>query len=173
MRLSKLETLQARETFQAVALETVLKAATDAQHKQAKKRDITISTAKTTLIVPGDQAALNQLVTILLDNALKYSPNGSAIAVAVSQAGQQAVITITDQGKGIDPASLAHVFDRFYRADNSRGSDGYGLGLSLAKMITELHGGAIALTSQGGKGTVATIKLPLATTTPAQPQLTT
>jgi two-component system sensor histidine kinase CiaH len=166
LRLSQLETLQARETFQAVALQNVFKAAIGAQDKQATKRHITIHQAKTSLSVQGDQAALCQLITILLDNALKYSPNGSTITVGTSQVGQQAVITITDQGKGIDPASLAHVFNRFYRADDSRGSDGYGLGLSLAKMITDLHEGTIGLASQVHKGTVATIKLPLAGTRP-------
>jgi two-component system sensor histidine kinase CiaH len=165
LRLTQLESSHARETFQAVALQSVITSAMKAQQKQADKRNITVKSSTTKLKTQGDEAALTQLVTILLDNALKYSPSHSSVTVAVQAAGRNALITVTDQGNGIDAVSLPHIFDRFYRADNARtkdGSAGYGLGLSLAKMIIDLHGGSIALTSSIGKGTVATVELPLA-----------
>jgi two-component system sensor histidine kinase CiaH len=165
LRLSQLESHHARETFQAVPLKTVVASAIKALQKQADKRHISIKTTGKTLKAQGDEAALTQLVTILLDNALKYSPSGSKITVDTQAANRQVLLTVTDQGNGIDPASLPHIFDRFYRADNARskdGSEGYGLGLSLAKMITDLHDGSIALTSTLGKGTTATVKLPMA-----------
>ncbi len=170
LRLAKLESSQARETFQAVSLTKVIKAAAAAQDKHATERQQTIATTNTSVKVQGDEAALTQLITILIDNALKYSSNGSAIEINARSANKnQAVVTVTDHGNGIDPASLPHIFDRFYRADSSRGSDGYGLGLSLAKMITNLHEGTIELTSSVGKGTTATVKLPLAISKVAAP----
>jgi len=164
LRLAKLESSQARESFQAVSLSTVVKEAAAAQQKHAVKRKQAINVTSKAVSVDGDEAALIQLVTILIDNALKYSANGASVTVHAQPAdNKQAIITVSDSGNGIDPSSLPHIFDRFYRGDSSRGSDGYGLGLSLAKMITDLHQGSIELTSNQGKGTIATVKLPLST----------
>lgn len=111
----------------------------------------------------GDPDRLRQLVLILVDNALKYTPAGGRVAVALRRNGRTAEMNVQDTGVGIPPEDLPHVFQRFYRADPARGRDpgGTGLGLPIAKWIAEQHGGSITLESAPGHGTLATVHLPL------------
>ena len=114
-------------------------------------------------MVSGDRDSLVQLLVILLDNAVKYSPPGKTIEVSSQRQGDQVVFSVKDQGAGIERSALDHVFDRFYRADSSRtkaNTEGYGLGLSIAKMIADLHEGTITLTSRLDHGTTAVVALP-------------
>ncbi len=109
-------------------------------------------------IVVGNKDALTELVTILLDNAFKYSPKGSEVSVKV----KDGTIEVHDNGIGISKEDLPHIFDRFFRADSSRSkikADGYGLGLSIAKSIAELHHGTIGVESKVGKGTTFKVEL--------------
>jgi two-component system, OmpR family, sensor kinase len=114
--------------------------------------------------VRGDEDRLKQLLLIVLDNALKYTPAGGTVAVALRQSGDMAEIAVRDTGVGIPEGDLPHVFERFYRADPARGRDpgGTGLGLPIAQWITRQHGGDIAIASRSGAGTGVTIRLPLA-----------
>ncbi|WP_158531636.1 MULTISPECIES: hybrid sensor histidine kinase/response regulator [unclassified Meiothermus] len=111
----------------------------------------------------GDRDYLKQLALILLDNALKYTPPGGKVHLALLHQGGHAELRVSDTGNGIAPQDLPHVFERFYRADQSRRRDpgGSGLGLSIAKWIVEQHGGKIRLESELGKGTTAIVWLPL------------
>lgn len=106
--------------------------------------------------VSGNEDALVELVTVLVDNAVKYSPKGKTVEVRTKSGG---IIEVEDHGMGISEADLPHIFDRFYRSDKSRGTDGYGLGLSIAKSIVELHKGKITVNSKAGKGTVFTVTI--------------
>jgi signal transduction histidine kinase len=118
---------------------------------------------KKPLLIQGNEAALDELWMILCDNAIKYSPADSKITVTGSTNGRQARITIKNGGDGISPDDIEHIFDRFYRADKSRTSNnfsGYGLGLSLAKKIVELHHGTISASSTPGKTTSFVVILP-------------
>lgn len=99
------------------------------------------------LKVNANKASIEELLTILVDNALKYSPDKSKIDIRLSQHGKQALFEITNKGKGISPVDLPHIFDRFYRADQSRSTDGTGLGLSLAKKIVGMIGGELSVSS--------------------------
>jgi two-component system OmpR family sensor kinase len=113
--------------------------------------------------VRGDRDHLKQLVLILLDNAIKYTPEGGVVRLAL-QAGQgQACLTVSDTGIGIPPEDLPHIFERFYRADpaRSRNKGGSGLGLSIARWIIERHGGEVEVDSQAGRGTTVMVRLPL------------
>src|SRR5215203_2919962 len=113
--------------------------------------------------VPGDPDRLHQLVMILLDNAIRHTPPGGRIRVAVaSTADGQARIAVRDEGEGIAPEHLPHLFERFYRADGARGrsSGGTGLGLAIAQAICRAHGGDITVTSAPGKGTTFLVTLP-------------
>lgn len=115
------------------------------------------------IFIDGDQTTIGDLMSILLDNAVKYSPTDSVIEVKVSSNGRHCKMSITNQGDGIDKADIPRVFDRFYRGEKSRSSiktPGYGLGLPLAKRIVQLHDGAISVTSAAGKQTVFTVQLP-------------
>lgn len=113
--------------------------------------------------VRGDEDRLKQMLLILLDNALKYTPSGGRVAVALSRVGAEAEVVIKDSGVGIPEKDLPHVFERFYRADPARGRDpgGTGLGLPIARWIVEQHGGQITIASQADEGATVTVRLPL------------
>jgi signal transduction histidine kinase len=101
-------------------------------------------------VVYGNEMALKDLIKILVDNALQYSPAESLITINITRQDQSAKFVITNLGHGIEPNKLPHIFDRFYRADSSRtdtGHKSYGLGLSLAKRIVELHDGQLSASS--------------------------
>lgn len=121
-------------------------------------------TALEPVIVPGDPDRLKQLLLILLDNAVKYTPPSGQVTVGLRRRDREIELTIRDTGIGIEPADLPRVFDRFYRADHARRRNpgGAGLGLSIAHWIVREHGGAIVLVSAPAQGTIATVRLPLA-----------
>ncbi|SDW76079.1 His Kinase A (phospho-acceptor) domain-containing protein [Lachnospiraceae bacterium KHCPX20] len=102
--------------------------------------------------VTGNQAQLTQLTSILMDNAVRHG-TGSEIELSLKHQGHTAVLSVANDGDEIPPEKLEHLFDRFYRVDEARNSDGhhYGLGLSIAKAVAEKHGGSIAVSSQDGK----------------------
>lgn len=109
--------------------------------------------------VIGDYDRLRQLFIIFLDNALKYSPEGTRVTVSVH--GQEPVaIMIQDQGAGIPAEELPYIWDRFYQMDRSREAAGSGLGLAIAKRLIELHRGSVVVSSAVGEGTAFTIRLP-------------
>jgi two-component system, OmpR family, sensor kinase len=112
----------------------------------------------------GDPDRLKELLVILLDNALKYTPPGGEVTLELARHSRMVAVTVRDTGIGIPPDDLPHVFDRFYRADPARARDpaSTGLGLAIAKWIVGEHGGSITLTSDPGQGTTVTVRLPLA-----------
>jgi signal transduction histidine kinase len=115
------------------------------------------------LCVLGDELRLEQVLQNLLQNAVKYSPGGGTILLQTRRMGQQVEIDIVDSGIGIPPESIPHLFDRFYRANNSKTQHiaGVGLGLYVVKEITSLHGGTIEVKSNPEQGSTFTIRLPL------------
>jgi signal transduction histidine kinase len=116
----------------------------------------------------ADPDRIQQTLLILLGNALKHTPPGGRVVVRVCQHGTDVLLEVEDTGTGIEPEHLAHIFDRFYRADRarSRGEGGTGLGLAIAKTLVEAHHGALSVSSTPGTGTRATVRLPL---TPGAP----
>ncbi len=112
--------------------------------------------------VVADKGLIKQALRILIDNAIKYTDPGGNITVLASQNGENAKLTVSDDGIGISPENLPKIFDRFYRADESRtrSTGGAGLGLSIAKWITSRHGGQMEVLSREGIGTRITIVLP-------------
>lgn len=134
--------------------------------KSAAAKQITIDISGSSAITQGDPTSLIELVAVLIDNALKYSPAKSKLKIVTSQSKNQVMITVKDEGIGIKASDLPHIFDRFYRADTSRSKeqvDGYGLGLSLAKHITEAHNGVIEVSTVPGEGSTFIVKLPRVT----------
>ncbi len=163
LRLTQLEADELQQQFHKIHSQEIVLRAIDQVSKIAQHRKIEIDETIKDSIVLGDKESLQQVLVILLDNAIKYSANDSKISITVMHKNNQAVWVIKDEGKGIDPKSLEHVFDRFYRADMSRNKsqkEGYGLGLSIAKMIVDIHSGNIVIESQPGEGTTATIIIP-------------
>jgi len=113
--------------------------------------------------VRGNADQLHQLVVILVDNALRYTPEGGRVTVDARRVDGSAVVAVSDTGIGIDPDALEHVFERFYRADEARtrAFGGSGLGLSIAEQLVTGHGGRIAAESTPGRGSTFTVSLPL------------
>ncbi|HEY3111514.1 MAG TPA: ATP-binding protein [Chloroflexota bacterium] len=115
-------------------------------------------------LVEADPDRLQQVLLILLDNAIKHTPSGGRVTVEVRADDGQASVVVADTGEGIAPEHLPRVFERFYRADaaRSREAGGTGLGLAIAKSLIDAHGGSLTLASAPGAGTRATIRLPTA-----------
>lgn len=127
---------------------------------QAKKISIDATVGKQKAIANAD--VLTDVIVILLDNAIKYSPAKSTITVSAKEQGKYIAFQVADTGHGIDPVDLPHIFDRFYRADTSRSKsnvEGHGLGLSIAKRSVEAMNGSISVVSEVDKGTTFTIRL--------------
>ena len=108
----------------------------------------------------ADQLLFRRALSNLLENALRHTPDGGRITVAIAGSPDETRIVVRDTGAGIAPEHLARVFDRFYRADASRSSEGTGLGLALVKSIAELHGGAVSIASEMNAGTSVTLRFP-------------
>lgn len=148
---------------QSIYLKNILTEAASKLTPLAKRKKISISLKLSPVQVLGERSSLTELFVILMDNAIKYSNSNSAITVSVSRSGSKAVIAVKDRGIGIAEEDINNVFDRFYRADKSRsGTDGHGLGLSIAKKIVESHSGSISVQSKLNKGSTFTVTLPVA-----------
>lgn len=127
------------------------------------KQKFTISIQPKSLRMITDKNSLSELISIFLDNAVKYTNSGGEIILTAKKQKKKILIEVQDSGIGISEEDLLHVFDRFYRADNARtknGSTGYGLGLSMAKKITDQLKGKIEVKSDVGRGTIFTVILP-------------
>ena len=111
----------------------------------------------------ADKSKLRQVIYNLLDNAIKYTQDGGAIELQTLRSGRDLLFVVSDNGPGIKPEHLTHIFDRFYRVDKarSRESGGTGLGLSIVRQIVTLHGGTIRAESAEGEGTSFIVELPL------------
>jgi signal transduction histidine kinase len=113
------------------------------------------------VVAEVDRERVYQVLGILLDNAVKYTPAGGSVTASVARSGEVATLTVRDTGVGIDARHLPRIFDRFYRADEARSAGGSGLGLAIARQIVERHGGEIAVASEPGEGTTFTVTLPV------------
>lgn len=161
--LALAKTAKNEELMDEVALQKAIDEAIQRVSKVANAKKIKIISPKTNVKAKGNFEQIVQLLTILLDNAIKYSHDGSKVNLKAEKKERQAQITVEDSGKGISRSDLPRIFDRFYRADSSRSKNeasGYGLGLAIAKKIVDLHGGTIAAKSTPGKGSSFTVKLP-------------
>ena len=146
-----------------VSLQAVVNRAMNLVVAQAVEKNIAVEDETVELMLLGDRQKLEQLVTILLDNAIKYSNVDTTVHVSSARKGRRAVIAVRDEGIGMDGETVEQIFTRFYRAEESRTTSGYGLGLPIAQRIVQAHGGKISVQSAKGKGTTFAILLPLAT----------
>lgn len=166
LRLTRLEAEQLEQQFTSLNTRAVVDEAIEQVKATATDRQIKLDAKINVNQVSGDQASLTQLLVILLDNAIKYSPAGSTVHISGKPEKNQFVFGIKDEGAGIDKVTLEHVFDRFYRGkDSSRSksaAEGFGLGLSIARMIADLHNGEITITSRPKHGTTVVLSLPIA-----------
>jgi signal transduction histidine kinase len=113
------------------------------------------------LVVEVDPVRMRQVIANLVDNAIKYGPNGQTVRISAERQGEQAVIRVVDQGPGVAPEDRDRIWDRLYRGDHSRAQRGLGLGLSFVRSIVAAHGGEVAVSGEPGRGTTFTVKLPV------------
>ena len=141
-----------------VAEEVALTLPVDSTHS------LTCRCAEETLILAGDALRLEQVFHNLLQNAIKYSPQGGPVRVRVAREADHAIIALSDQGIGIPGDAQANLFQRFYRAGNVRNDhiSGMGIGLYVVKEIVSRHGGTVDVASVEGTGSTFTVRLPVA-----------
>jgi signal transduction histidine kinase len=108
-----------------------------------------------------DRTRIQQVATILLDNAIKFAPPGGTVTISTRTTLDGVELAVADTGPGIAPEDLPHIFERFYRADQSRPTGGAGLGLAIAQQIADRHGGTIRVQSESGRGATFVLALPV------------
>ena len=145
-----------------VSLTDLAREAAEIVEALAEPKGIAIETAlQPDVTVWGSRVGLKQVLLNLGDNAVKYTPTGGRITIALESSDREATFTVSDTGIGIPAESLPRVFDRFYRAAGAGSpTDGTGLGLAIVKRIVEVHGGSIRVASTPGRGATFTVRLP-------------
>ncbi len=167
LQLAQYQHPNGNSVFEPVAFHEVIAKAVEKIEPLASVKRISLEVDSEDVSVMGNKFALQDLLIILLDNAIKYSQEGLSVSVNLSRHDGWAICTVKDAGIGIQKKDLPHVFDRFYRADVARSQankPGYGLGLAIAKKIVDTHNGTISVESIPGKSTIFTIRLPGKTT---------
>jgi heavy metal sensor kinase len=151
-------------TFETVDVGSLLRHASSRCEPLAHAKQISIerSIGDQSILVRGDPRAFERLFVILIDNAVRYTPEGGRVRVAAKAVHDDAVITVADTGIGIPPEEIPLIFERFYRVDPARSRDlgGAGLGLSIARWIGEAHRASIHVDSTPGRGSVFEVRIP-------------
>lgn len=166
LRIARLETRGNAADMQPVSLDELVTDACELYEALAEDKDQTFEQSLATgVVVDGDRDLLFQMVSNLIDNAIKYTPEQGRIHIEVRQEGERAVFAVSDSGIGIPDDEKDQVFQRFYRVGKSRSLPGNGLGLSLVSAVAEIHQGEITLTDsypdQQERGLTVTIRMPL------------
>ena len=169
MTISRLDAGGERMAMQTIDLAPLVRTTMEHMRLLAEEKDLalTCDCANGTYVY-ADPMRVKQILVNLIDNAIKYSSPAQpgrrgAVKVKVRATGSAAVLEVSDDGIGISPEALPHVFDRFYRADSSRsrGAGGVGLGLAIVKAIVTAHDGSVSIKSTLGHGSTVTVELPL------------
>jgi len=160
--LSRVQTGQLRLTWGSVDVGSLLERVAQEARLSTDRHTITVSAAEEPVIIAGDDLRLEQVLYNLVQNAIKYSPQGGPISLALTLEPASVSIAITDRGIGIPTAELSGLFQRFYRATNAAATtvSGLGLGLYIVHDIVSRHGGTISVDSTEGIGSTFTIQLP-------------
>ncbi len=165
LELSRLETKGVTFELRPTDLDGICRSVVERTSPRAEEAGIRMAyEGRGPVVVTADPDRVEQVLTNLLDNALKFTPEGGEIRVRVAREGSEGVVCVQDTGRGIPPEDLPRVFERFYRADRSRArrEGGSGLGLAIAKHLVEMQGGRIWATSRPGEGSTFCFSLPLA-----------
>jgi signal transduction histidine kinase len=146
----------------AVDIRQVVKEAIESVRASLQWHDVTVEleAEKAPESVRGDEAALRELFVNLVDNAVRYTPDGGKVRVELAAAETGANVTVSDNGPGIPEKELGLIFERFYRGGGAVKTEGTGLGLAIAAQIAEAHGGRIQAESEVGRGSVFKVYLP-------------
>jgi signal transduction histidine kinase len=165
--LSRMESLWGKRAHAPVDLGDLAIETMDQMNLLAVEKQITLNRpAGPPVIVAGDRERLKQVLVNLLDNAIKYTPQGGQVTVETGVEGDAGFVQVEDTGIGIDPDHHARVFDRFYRVSPDRGDVGAGLGLAIVKSICHAHGGSVSLRSAPEIGSCFRVSVPLTSAGP-------
>jgi len=150
--------------YQQVDMAHLIRDACELMETVAEDRGLSLACqTPESLPLVGDPRMIQRILANILDNAIKYTPSKGAVKVSLFEKdGREALVTVQDTGMGIPPDDLPHIFERFYRCDQSRSEPGTGLGLSLARAFARAHHGDITVTSTPGQGSTFTLTLPKA-----------
>jgi two-component system, OmpR family, phosphate regulon sensor histidine kinase PhoR len=154
--IMRVETIDLQQAIHGIAMDWAVK-----MSKKGVTLDLAV--APDLPLIRVDPLRLDQIFSNLLDNALKYTPSGGCIAIQAAREADHVILCVEDNGAGIPPEDLPHIFERFYRADKARSREmgGTGLGLSIVKHIAQAHGGSVEAQSTLGKGAAIIVRLPL------------
>jgi two-component system phosphate regulon sensor histidine kinase PhoR len=158
--LSRIESGAIELHPEEVDLAAAVAEAVDSIGAQVVSRSIQLDLPAERLHVECDRKSVVRIVANLLDNAVKYSPEGATVIVDTRSEGELVAIAVTDHGPGIAPEDLPRVFERFYKADASRSNEGVGLGLAIVKHLVRAHRGTVVAECEPGGGTTFTVRLP-------------
>jgi signal transduction histidine kinase len=163
MELSEAETGAMRLRLEEVSMEDILNTVIELYEfvAEEKKIQFVLEPIQNEVVLVADRARLLQLFANLVDNALKYSPEGSKVLLGAHSTRNHANIWVQDSGPGIQEEEQSRIWDRLYRGDRSRSTRGVGLGLSFVRAIAEAHGGSAQVRSDPGEGARFIIRLPL------------
>jgi heavy metal sensor kinase len=165
MAISRLDAGEARMECDALDLAELAASTTEQMRLLAEDKEIALRCESEELVsIEGDRARLKQVIVNLVDNAIKYTPAGGLVGVKVCASNGRALLEVNDNGVGIPPEALPHIFERFYRVDKARSRQmgGAGLGLSIIKAIVTAHGGQVRVESIEGRGSRFLVELPVA-----------
>ena len=162
MELSRIESEQSGLQHAPLDLHPFIDALREEHYERTEKRKIAFDVAVPDYLprVRGDEEKLRQVFDNLLSNALKFTPEDGRISLSAQQENGKVCLRVADTGVGIPRKHLPHIFERFYKVDRSRHSEGFGLGLAIVKHIVQAHGGEIHAESAEGQGTTFTVVLP-------------
>ncbi|MBI3313452.1 MAG: GHKL domain-containing protein [Candidatus Omnitrophica bacterium] len=162
MLLVRSDAKQLRFEKSKIAFKTLLEQVVERFRKRASNKKIILSfTASKDVFLWGDPVYLKRLFSNLIDNAIKFTPDGGNVEVTLRDSNHEVLIEVADTGIGIVPEVQSKVFSRFYRTDQARSYEGAGLGLNIAKAICEEHGGSLKIQSQQGRGTRVIVSFPV------------
>ena len=163
LELSRLESGQAPLAREPVDVGRMLDQAVERMRPQAERKslELTLDVAPGLPSIIGDAQRLEQATVNLLDNAIKFTPEGGSVRVSAQLVDGAVRVEVEDTGSGISPEKLPRIFERFYKGDRARGDRGTGLGLAVVKHTVEAHGGTVSARSQEGHGSTFTFRLPV------------
>ncbi len=164
LQLSRLDEKETPQGVAPVELLSLSREIASSLQEKADKKEVTLKVEGEPVTLQGIRSILHEMIYNLTDNALRYNTAGGTVEIQVETIGEEAVLRVSDSGIGIEPVHQTHVFERFYRVDksHSRQSGGTGLGLAIVKRGALFHNGQVSLESALGKGSVFTLRLPLA-----------
>jgi signal transduction histidine kinase len=161
MNISEAETGTMRLNLQPVKVTALIADVLELYRYAAEEKNITVSTViPEDIVLSADAARMRQVIANILDNAIKYTPNGGRVDIEAAGSRDQVTLSFKDTGIGLSEQEIPRIWDRLYRGDKSRSERGLGLGLSLVKAVVEAHQGRVEARRNPGGGSLFVLHLP-------------